>query len=253
MRPRDASEPRVVIARSAEGNKELSPRIRNLGMAPIPISTVEFLQPSDLPRLKRALAGIADFDWVVLTSPRGVSTFVRRMRKVRARGGKGLPRIAAVGKVTAVSLKREGFEVAFVPSEYTTAALGRQLPTKFGLRVLLLRAENAAEEIVGILQGRGFSVTSAPIYRTRLVGERYRGAGVEGARAVLLGSPSEVEGLVKRLAPAVFARLKTGTLAICIGPVTANEARSAGFEHVIAARVHTFDALLMEAGRMVVR
>ncbi|MDG7006682.1 MAG: uroporphyrinogen-III synthase [Nitrososphaerota archaeon] len=253
MRPKDASGPRVVIARSAEGNRELSPRIRDLGMVPISISTVEFLQPSDLPRVNKVLAGVADFDWVVLTSPRGASTFVRMIRKVRAGGGGDLPRIAAVGEVTAVRLRREGFEAAFVPSEYTTAALGRQLPTGSGRRILLLRAEKAGEEIVSILEGRGFSVTSVPIYRTSLVGSRYRGAGVEGARAVLLGSPSEVEGLIKRLAPAVLARLKTDALAICIGPVTANEARDAGFERVVASRVHTFDALLMEAGKLVVR
>ena len=252
MKPRTAG-PKVVIARSAEGNRELSPRIRDLGMTPISVNTVEFLEPSDFSKVDRALAGITSFDWVVLTSPRGVSTFVRRMRKARAREGVSLPRIAAVGEVTAAGLRREGFEVAFVPSEYTTAALGRQLPEGLGRRVLLLRAEKAGKEIIGILERRGFSVTSAPIYRTRFVERRYRGTRVEGAGAVLLGSPSEVEGLVRRLSPVVLGKLKTDSLAVCIGPVTAKKARDVGFERVVASGVHTFDALLMEADRLVVR
>lgn len=254
MRPRDGGKPKVVIVRSAEGNSRLAPRVRGLGMTPIRIDTLEFLEPSDFSGVDGALAGIGSFDWVVLTSPRGASTFARRMRKVAVPGGRrSIPSIAAVGKATAAHLRREGFGVAFVPSEYTTAALGRELPTEPGPRVLLLRAQKAGEEIVGILEGRGFSVTSVPIYRTRLVGRRYRGAGVEEASAVLLGSPSEVEGLARRLAPGVLGRLKTAALAMCIGPVTARKAREAGFEHVVVSRIHTFDALLMEASRLVVR
>ena len=116
-----------------------------------------------------------------------------------------------------------------------------------------MRAQKAGEEIIGALEGRGFSVTAVPIYQTKLVGRRYRGAAVEEAKAVLLGSPSEVEGLARRLAPRVLGRLKANALAMCIGPVTARRAREAGFEHVVVSRIHTFDALLMEASRLVVR
>lgn len=92
-----------------------------------------------------------------------------------------------------------------------------------------------------------------PIYRTKFIVRRYKGTGIRDAKAVILGSPSEVEGLGRRLAPSALGELKSNALAVCIGPVTASEARGAGFERVVAPKIHTFDALLMEVRRSVVR
>ena len=253
MRVEAPAGPKIVVARSAEGNSELSVRIRSLGMIPVPVDTVEFSEPSDWSKVDRALTDIGKFDWIALTSPRGASLFARRMKKVGIRPAERLPRMAAVGEATADRVREEGFAVGFVPSEFTTVELGRQLPTKFGRRVLLLRAEKAGQEVVNTLERRGFSVTSVPIYRTRFMGRRYRGTRIADAKAVLLGSPSEVEGLARRLTPAALGRLKSKAVAICIGPVTARSAREEGFKHVAASKVHTFDALLMEASRLVVR
>ena len=243
---------RVIVARSSEGNAELSSRLKRLGMVPIPIDTVEFLEPPDWSRVDRELSRVGQFDWVVLTSPRGASLFARRMKELGL-GPRGHPRIAGVGEATADRLAEEGFNVGFVPSEYTTSALGRQLPLRLGSRVLLLRADIAGEEIVAILEGRGFKVTSVPIYRTKFVGRRYNGKRAGNARAVILGSPSEVEGLEKRLAPTLSKRLKSEALAMCIGPVTARSAREVGYERVLVPKLHTFDALLMEVSRSVAR
>ena len=243
----------VVIARSAEGNVELAGRLHELGLTPIPIETVEFLEPADWSKVDRALVQIDTFDWVLLTSPRGVSSFARRMKELGLERNDRHPRVAGVGERTAESLIKEGFEVDFAPSEYTTAALGRRLPLGLGRKVLLLRAERASHEIVAILERRGFSVTAVTVYRTRFVEERYRGRNVEAAKAVLLGSPSEVEGLRKRLAPPIMDRLKSGAIAMCIGPVTAKSAKEAGFERVAMPKTYTFDALLMEVRRLVAR
>ncbi|MDG6910538.1 MAG: uroporphyrinogen-III synthase [Nitrososphaerota archaeon] len=245
--------PKVVLARSADGNRKLSVRLRLLGMRPVPVDTVEFLEPSDWSEVDRALLDLARFDWVVLTSARGAEAFVDRARRLGIDHAKRFPRVAAVGEMTAEYLKKKGFEVGFVPSEYLTATLGEELPREFGDRVLLLRAENASPEIIGILARRGFTVTSIPIYHTRTVGTRVRGIQADGADVVLFGSPSEVEGLVRRLPPAVLRRLRSKAVAACVGPVTAKAAREAGFKHVLSPRVHTFDALLMEVRRSVVR
>ena len=58
---------RVIVARSPEGNAELSTRLKRLGMVPIPIDTVEFLELSDWSRVDRELSRFGQFDWVVLT------------------------------------------------------------------------------------------------------------------------------------------------------------------------------------------
>lgn len=241
----------ALVARSSEGNRELSAKLRRLGFRPVSVETVEFLGPSDWSRVDEALRHSGRFDWVVLTSARGAGAFARRVRKLALTRKDGLPKIAAVGEMTAGRLVKEGFHVGFVPSKYLTVSLGRELPRRAGNRVLLLRAEGASEEITRALRKRRFEVTSVPIYRTRLVQTPFRGRNVGRADVALLGSPSEVSGLVRRLPPAALRDLRTKAVAACIGPVTARAAREAGFKRVLSPRLHTFDALLREVKRTV--
>ena len=187
----------------------------------------------------------------MLTSARGAEAFDSRVRKLALDRGDDFPKIAAVGEVTAAMLEKEGFHVGFVPSEYLTAAVGEELPPRGRNRVLLLRAEGASDEMARALRRRGFEVTSVPIYRTRFVRTPFRGKGVERADVVLLGSPSEVSGLVRRLPPATRRVLQARAVAACIGPVTAKAAKEAGFRRVVSPRLHTFDALLMQVRREV--
>ena len=243
----------VVVARSAEGNRELSAKLRRMGMRPIPVESVKFAEPSDWRRVDGSLRSESRFDWFVLTSVRGAESFAKRFKRRGVSPTRRFPRIAAVGEKTAERLKKDGFLVDFVPSEYLTASIGRELPADFGKRVLLLRAQGAGGEVVKLLRMRGFHVESAPIYSTTLVGTMLKGTRLDHVDAVLLGSPSEVEGLVRRLPDAVLTRLKDNALAACIGPVTARAARKAGFKRILSSKLHTFDALLMEVRRSVTR
>lgn len=245
--------PKVIVARSAEGNRELSVKLRRMGMRPVPVETLKFADPSDWRRVDESLRSVGGFDWIVLTSVRGAESFAKRVRRRGVSVTGRFPRIAAVGEKTAERLKEHGYRVDFVPSEYLTVSIGRQLPTDFGKWVLLLRAQGASEEVAKVLRKRGFHVESAPIYSTRVVGTTLKGARLDQADAILLGSPSEVEGLVRRVPDAVLARLKEKALAACIGPVTARAARKAGFRHVLSSKLHTFDALLTEVGGLVTR
>ena len=242
----------AMVARSADGNKELGSKLMRLGIRPVSVETVKFLGPSDWSPIDAALRRLKTFDWVVLTSARGANAFAERLERLHVRPTGGHPRIAAVGEVTAERLEKLGLRVDFVPSEYLTASVGRELPRRHGERVLLLRAEGANDEMVGLLEERRFRVMSLPIYRTRSITAPLRGSrAVLDARVVVLGSPSEVEGLVRRLPAPALRTLQEKAVAACIGPVTASAARRAGFSHVVSPRLHTFDAIHMEDKRSV--
>lgn len=243
----------VLIARSAEGNRVLSAMVRKMKMRPIPVETVKHAEPSDWGRVDESLRSAGRFDWIVITSVTGAESFAERLKGLGLRPTEGFPRIAAVGEKTAQRLKEEGFQVDFVPTEYLTASIGRELPADHGKKALLLRAQGASGEAAKLLRKRGFQVKAASIYRTRLVGTRWRGSKLDRVDAIILGSPSEVEGLVRRLPASVLAGLKEKALAACIGPVTAGAARRAGFRHILSSRVHTFDALLTEVRGAVIR
>ncbi len=241
----------VVVARSADGTRELAAGLKRLGVRPIPVETIEFQEPSDWADVDEVLKGLTLYDWVVLTSARGAGALGARVRELSVTRSRERPRVAAVGERTAARLESEGFRVDFVPSKYTTACLGRELPRGFGEKVLLLRADSASEELERILKERKFSVTSVPVYRTRVLSSPFRGTGVEGAAVVVFGSPMEVEGLSRRLPVSAYRKLRSDAVAACIGPVTAKAARRAGFRRVSSPNPHTFEELLMVVKRSV--
>jgi uroporphyrinogen-III synthase len=241
---------KVVITRSRKGNEELGRSLKAVGLAPIPIDTIEFLPPEDWSRVDASLRGLGDFDWLILTSPTGAESLARRMEELSlAVPWSGRPRVAAVGEKTSAALRAEGFNVDFVPSTFLTSALAEQLPRGRGNRLLILRADIGDPEFAVSLKRGGFEVTDLTIYRTSAV-EAVEGAAepdLREADAIAFASPSAVEAFMKRLdSDGADSALTRRLLAACIGPVTARAARDHGFERIIMPRTHTIEGLVRE-------
>jgi uroporphyrinogen III methyltransferase / synthase len=242
MAPRTSAQ--VVVARTEEGNKELLERLVDLGIDAMEIETIAFQDPSDWTEVDRAIWSIGDYDWVVFTSPRAVRAYLLRTHHFGHRIRRPSPRFAAVGPKTASILEQAGLVVDFVPQKFLTAALARGLPSEFGKRVVLFRADIATKELPDVLVRRGFEVTDLAIYSTRMVPGAVNPRRLSGARLVVFASPSEVRGFKSKVPPKIFVQLTQRALALCIGPVTADEARVAGFRKVASPSEHTLDALV---------
>ncbi|MDQ6719239.1 MAG: uroporphyrinogen-III synthase [Candidatus Dormibacteraeota bacterium] len=174
------------------------------------------------------LQSLADYDWIVFTSTRGV--------KALADLPAG-PRFAAVGSETARALRARGVEPSHVPANAGGADLGDTLPDVNGKRIALIRASAAATDLPDRLRERGATVEEVIAYRT-----------VEGPAAsadllhlalmdpelgaVVFASGSAVRGFVDL---GGSARLP----AITIGPRTTSSAREQGFK--VIAEAHTQD------------
>jgi uroporphyrinogen-III synthase len=249
LKAEQVRRPTVVVARSKEGNEELSARLKELDLLPLAVETIVFLPPKDWTEVDRALRQLDAFDWIAFTSPRAVDVFVKRLDALgvgpRLRG----PRFAAVGSKTGSRLKAAGFKADFVPTRYLTSALGEGLPEGQGRRVLLLRADIGEKALVTTLRKRGFEVVDLALYQTRSVVRKINPRRLEGVDIVVFASPSEVRGFVDRIDPGTLSQLREKVTAACIGPVTARAAVQAGFRSVIAPEEHTVDALVDEVGR----
>jgi uroporphyrinogen-III synthase len=243
---------KVVITRSRKGNAELAKSLEALGLEPIPVDTIEFLPPEDWSTVDAALARLAEFDWLLLTSPTGAEFFVRRMKALSLRvPWTERPEVAAVGEKTSAALQREGVKVGFVPSVYLTSELAEQLPRGRGGRLLLLRADIGDPEVVATLERAGFEVTDLAVYRTSAVegDEKNRSVwpALRDADAIAFASPSAVEAFMRRLgADGAASALTKRLLAVCIGPVTAQAARERGFERIVTTKTHTIESLVRE-------
>jgi uroporphyrinogen III methyltransferase/synthase len=211
-------------------------RLRALGAEAISAPTIS-IEDGDDHALSGAIADASHgrFEWVVFTSAAGVRAWWRRAERTpRAR-------IAAVGDATAEALRDAGGEADLVPPEFTTAALGDAFPRGEG-RVLLARADLATDELERILRDKGWTTERVDAYRVRpatSLPEEAR-AALDGGRvdAVTFTSPSTVQGFVG------LAGVPNGVRVVCIGPVTADAARAAGFEVHAVADPHTEEGLI---------
>lgn len=245
VKPRSFS---VVITRSREGNKELARRLRLIGLDPISVDTITLAPPSDWSGVDRILMSLGGFDWVVFTSSTGVKYFGTRMKALSLElPWEGRPRVAAVGKQTAAALSSFGIKADFVPSSYTTATLGNELPAKKGDRIVLLRSDVADPKLEDRLVKRGFVVNGASIYQTLPACEP--GPSIRDADMIVFASPSAVKGFCAMVSEDELGRLK-GLKAVCIGPVTELAARERGFWNTSRPESFTLDAVVKQIARL---
>jgi uroporphyrinogen III methyltransferase/synthase len=233
---------KVLVTRSHEGNAELVSKLEALGIEAVPLDLLQFLPPEDWSRIDIALSRLQGFDWLLFTSPTGVSFFAQRMDFLgHPMVWDGPPKVGAVGERTAAALRRLGARVDFTPARFLTSELAKELPGPAG-RVLMLRADVADRKTADLLTDRGFAIEDLTIYSTKRkpIGDTARLLAVD---LVVLGSPSAAESLCAQLTPKDLLKIISKPAA-CIGPVTAEAARKRGFLHVIQPESQTFDALV---------
>jgi uroporphyrinogen III methyltransferase/synthase len=183
---------------------------------------------------------VGSYDWLVLTSVNGVDRFFSELPDSRALGA---VRVAAIGRGTADALRRYRVVADLVPEEFVAESLLDAMPAgppdRTG-RVLLARAAVARDVLPEGLRARGWEVDVIEAYRTvPAVPDPADLAAAAGADAITFTSSSTVTHYLDlagtdRVPPTV----------VCIGPVTAETARSHGLEVSAVADEHTIDGLV---------
>jgi uroporphyrinogen-III synthase len=231
----------VLITRPAMQAEGLAARLRALGAEPLVAPTIRLTPPEPEGELDAAIRGAAAgrYAWVVFTSAMGVTAWSERARAV---GADRVPaRLAAVGRRTAEAVRAAIREPDLIPPVFTTAALAEAFPTGTGA-VLLPRADVATEELEEALRRKGWSPVRVDAYQVLLAdaipAAARRALAEERVDAITFTSPTTVEGFV------AVAGVPRRSTVVCIGPVTAEAARGAGFEVAAVAEPHTTDGLV---------
>jgi uroporphyrinogen III methyltransferase/synthase len=215
----DGAEDAVVAQLTAAG----------IDVAAVPTVALEDADPGG--PLDRAVASADRWDWVVVTSRRGVEALAAATRRGGARPlAEWRARWAAVGDGTAGALARYGVTGAVVPADQHGSAIAAALADRadlHGLHVLLPRAGAADGSLPEQLGALGALVHEVVAYRT-VIGPATSlaslGAALTDARLVLalVASGSAVHGLVElaeSAGPDATARLRTLPM-VSIGPST---------------------------------
>jgi uroporphyrinogen III methyltransferase/synthase len=243
---------RIVVTRAREQAGQLSRRLREHGAEVLEVPTIKLEPPTRRQDLVDALLELNSYDWLVFTSPNGVTKFFeyffKRFHDMRDIGG---ARIAAVGPATANKLKELHLQVDLMPDE----ALASEIATAFAhfetienLKICLLRAEVANRELPEALEALGAIVDDVPCYQTVPETEDATGTSerllASGADWVAFTSGSTVEHFHARFdLPALmskFPQLKAAT----IGPETSKALAVLGLKPAVEARQHTLDGLV---------
>ena len=226
---------RLLVTRPTEQAAALANALTDAGFEPVCVPTVA-IEPAADRALESALARLDDYDWLIVTSANAVPPLHGRVPP------HGRTRVAAVGPATAEALHRSGIRVDHLPDEFLSVAIADGLGEISGRRVLLARADAATPQLRDALLQRGADVHDTIAYRTiegpaasRQPLLRALDSGLQG---IVFSSGSAVRGLLALLAPAEQARARAIS-ALCIGPVTAEQAASGGFDVAMVAADHS--------------
>lgn len=236
----------IVVTRPVERSAHLVQALEARGAVALAAPSIQ-VRPLRSAALTAALRDLAAgrFAWVVLTSPATVAMLADRMpgaKDVRAR-------VAAIGDGTAAAFERySGRPADLRPRTFTTEGLARAFPRGEG-RVLCPRADIAPEGLEDALAAKGWTPERVDAYRTTypqtLPPEARRALAQGEVDAVTFTSASTVRGFVGALGTVTGA-----PKVVCIGPVTAKEARAHGFTVHGVADPHTTDGLVAALERV---
>lgn len=235
---------KIVVTRTRNQAGALSSGLRALGADVYEVPTIKIEPPKDLLEFGQLVQDSHTYDWLIFTSPNGVSAFFdmfyRLYSDVREIGG---ARIAAIGPATAAKVKEFHLKVDLQPEESVGEGMVKAFVKEGSVenqKFLLVRAEKARDVLPQELTKMGAIVDEAIAYRT--VPET-DAAGIarfreEGADLITFTSSSTVENFM-----ALNFSLPPGLKTASIGPITSKTMKQLGLKVDIEAKQHDIPGL----------
>src|SRR5882757_5595510 len=122
---------RILTTRASKQSGGLADPLREMGAEVIEIPTIEIKPPASYKALDAALANIARYDWLILTSVNGVEALFARLKKLRITPASlAHLQVVAIGPATQREIEKQGMKVAVTPDRYVAEAVVEALTGK---------------------------------------------------------------------------------------------------------------------------
>ncbi len=219
----------IAVTRAEGRGGALAEALRAEGaqVVELPLTRIERLSTD---ALDAAVAQMAQYDWILLTSATAVDHLAEAMQRANVHAMDA--KLAVVGSATGAAAEEQGWQPTLVPERYLAEGLLDAMAARGdveGTRMLYPSAEGARDVLPSGLRALGAEVDVVPVYRSAPDPdgqERLRAMVAAGALdLVTVAAPSAVDALQAAVPPEHAGRLPVA----CIGPVTARAARMAGF------------------------
>ena len=247
---RPLSGRRVVVTRARTQASEVSERLRALGAAVTELPAIRIERLPDGPELESAVAVLADYGVVVLTSVNGVDALFDALaaRGRDARALSAAATVVAIGPATAQRLAGRGVRADVVPERFLAEGVLEALEgvPLTGARALVARAAGSRPELVDGLEQMGARVDEVLLYEA--VPEPADPGVVAEALAadyITFTASSTVRAFAGLLGEAERERMAAGgPRVVSIGPVTSASAREHGMSVDAEAAEHSIPGLV---------
>ena len=239
---------RILVTRSREQAPALQNALSLLGAEALNVPLIQIVPPPSYDELDHAIASLAEFDYLVLTSVNAVRAFLGRLNE-KGLGGKALNGLVtvAVGPKSAEALVAEGVNADLTPEAFRAEGIVALLQDKVkGKRVLYPKAALARDLIPSSLKKFGAEVIAPIAYASAIPPEasaKLKKALENGLDLLTFTASSTVINFVKILEPPALERAKKIPVA-SIGPLTSKTAQQLGFNVMIEPQRSTLEDLV---------
>jgi uroporphyrinogen III methyltransferase/synthase len=251
---------RVLVTRTVEQSASMREALLDVGAEAVVIPMIRIEPIRGSPEVDAALAGLAEYDLLLLTSANAARHLAARAaeRGCDLAGLRG--DVVCVGPATAAAALELGLPIHRVPvsrfdAEGMLDEVLREL-SPAGKRFLLPRAERSREVLPDGLREVGARVDTVAVYRTvaadvdwERLGERLAQGDFE---ALTFASPSAVRHFFRGIDAAAREAAERCILA-AIGPVTADALRAEGIEPDVVPESAEIRALVEALAQHVAR
>ncbi|PZV14338.1 MAG: uroporphyrinogen-III C-methyltransferase [Pseudanabaena sp.] len=163
----------ILVTRAAGQASQFTDLLTSQGATVIEMPTLAILPPTSWTMLEQAIADLATYDWLILTSANAVESFFGRLREANkdSRALHSL-KVAVVGRKTAEFLAHYGISPDLVPTDFVADALVDAflaIPDHVltGKKMLFPRVESGGREIlVEQLQQHGAIIDAIAAYES---------------------------------------------------------------------------------------
>ncbi|MCW5962852.1 MAG: uroporphyrinogen-III synthase [Bryobacterales bacterium] len=243
-------EQTLLLLRAVGQEAELMAALRQLGASVLHIPVLEIQPPASYDALDAALHRLNGYQWLLFTSPNGVSRFSMRAAElgiVINAGALGQIQVCAIGPATRAEAEAHGIHVHLLPEEHVAEGLVASFAgvDLRGMRVLLPRAAAGRDVAPEALRALGASVDVVEAYRTGMptaAEARIQSLLESGQRVdwVLFSSGSTVKNFLAAGGRPLLNRAK----ALSIGPATTEVMRRHGLDPALECEHHSGEGLV---------
>lgn len=160
----------ILVTRAVEQSSKFTTLLQQQGATVVEMPALTIVPPSSWVALDQAIANLAQFQWLILTSANGVNYFFDRLAAL-GYDARALCRIkiAVVGRKTADVLQTRRLNPDYIPPNYVADSLIANFPEELaGQKLLFPRVETGGRAIlVEELTSKGAVVLEVPAYQSR--------------------------------------------------------------------------------------